>query len=632
MTYNLFTLSFTGEWEHLEPEFIKSHFRESLTRIRVAILIAMFFYAIFGFLDGIIVPDQKMIFWTIRYAMICPIALWVLWFSFRPGFETYAQPCLFFMCLAGGLGIELMVILADPPASYSYYAGIMLIFITVYTFIQMRFLWAVACSWLIVAGYEIGAIWISDTPRIMLINNNFFFVSANILCMLAGYSMELNIRKRFFSGFKLEQEKNKVSRINLELDQRVKERTLALSTANEQLTKEIRDRINSEKSKTKLEKELNRKHKLEAIGTLAGGIAHDFNNILAAVIGYSELCLSSLDKNSDEYENIKEVLQAGMRAKDLTRQILAFSRQAERKAEPVQLGKVVTEALKLIRASIPARIDIVQEIKSTAFVIADEGELHRIVMNLCTNAYHAMENEKGTIEVRVEDTLVDQEFLQTGDPMLPGKYVTLTVGDTGQGMTLDVIEKIFDPFFTTKTVDQGTGMGLSVVHGIVRQYNGTIRVYSEPGQGTTFVIYLPAAHAETEPDQESVFAPLPGTESIMVIDDEETLVHMVQKYLISLGYTVKGFSRSLEAVAYFSDHPNQFDLILTDLNMPGLTGLEVSEKILGIRKDIPIVLCTGYSKNITREKLRSTGIRAFLMKPVTQYALSTILRDILDHG
>ncbi|MFA5903510.1 MAG: hypothetical protein WC836_06205, partial [Desulfobacula sp.] len=298
MTYHLFTLSFTGEWENLESEFIKSHFRESLTRLRVAILVAGFFYAVFGFLDAIIVPDKKYIFWAIRYAVICPVAILVFIFSFRPVFEKYAQPCLFFMCLSGGLGIELMVILADPPATYSYYAGIILIFITLYTFIPMRFLWAVTCSWLIFAGYEIGAIWIADTPRIILINNNFFFVSANILCMLAGYSIELNMRKRFFSGFKLEQEKNKVSRINLELDQRVKERTHELSTANEQLSKEIQERINTEASRIKLEKELNRKHKLEAIGTLAGGIAHDFNNILAAVIGYSELSLATLDKQS----------------------------------------------------------------------------------------------------------------------------------------------------------------------------------------------------------------------------------------------------------------------------------------------------------------------------------------------
>lgn len=631
MTYNLFTLSFNGEWERLEPEFIKSHFRESLVRVRIAIFIAVFFYSVFGLLDAIIVPDQKIVFWTIRYLVVCPIALWVLWFSFRPGFETCDQPCLFFMCLSGGLGIELMVILADPPASYSYYAGIILIFITIFTFIRMRFVWAVACSWLIVAGYEIGAILIVDTPRIMLINNNFFFVSANIFCMLAGYSMELNTRKRFFSGFRLEQEKNKVNQINLELDQRVRERTLALSTANEQLKREIIERTSSEKSRIKMENELNRKHRLEAIGTLAGGIAHDFNNILAAVIGYSELSLSTLDKDSDEYENIEKILQAGMRARELTRQILTFSRQTDQKMEPVQLGKVAAEAMKLIRASVPAGIDIIQEIKSTAFVTGDEGELHRIVMNLCTNAYQSMENEKGTIEVRVEDVLVDQEFVQAGEAIVPGKYITLVVGDTGRGMTPDIIEKIFDPFFTTRAVDQGTGMGLSVVHGIVKQYHGTIRVYSEPGLGTTFVIYLPMDSANSELEQAPVLKPLRGTESIMVIDDEEALVNMMQKHLGSLGYTVKGFNSSQAALDCFTDNPDKFDLVLTDFNMPGMTGLEVSEKILEIRRNIPIVLCTGYSRNTTPEKLRATGIRAFLMKPVTLYTLSGALRDILDH-
>ncbi|MFA5906408.1 MAG: ATP-binding protein, partial [Desulfobacula sp.] len=402
-------------------------------------------------------------------------------------------------------------------------------------------------------------------------------------------------------------------------------------TANEQLSKEIQERIGAEASRIKLEKELSRKHKLEAIGTLAGGIAHDFNNILAAVIGYSELSLATLDKQSNEHENITEVLKAGMRAKDLIRQILAFSSRTEQKTGPVPLGKVVTEALKLIRASIPAGIDILQEIKSTSLVIGDEGELHRIVMNLCTNAYHAMESEKGTIEIRVEDTMIDQEFLQTGDPLTPGEYVTLTVGDTGHGMPPEIIEKIFDPFFTTKPVDHGTGMGLSVVHGIVKQYNGSIRVYSEPGQGTTFVIYLPAAREDTgRSDPEMLSMPAPGTETIMVVDDEKPLVNMMQQTLSALGYTVKGFTDGLSAIGHFSEDPDRFDLIVTDLSMPGMTGVDLSEKILSIRKDIPIVLCTGYSKTITRDKFRSSGIKAFLMKPVTRYSLSATLRNIFD--
>lgn len=630
MTYNFFTLSFSGEWEYLEPEFIKSNFRESLIRVRTAILIALFFYAIFGFLDAIIVPEQKIIFWAIRYGVVCPIALIVLLFSFRPEFEFYDQPCLFFMCLIGGLGIELMVILADPPASYSYYAGIILIFITIYTFIRMRFFWAMACSWLIVAGYEIGAV-LADTPRIMLINNNFFFVSANILCMLAGYSMELNTRNRFFSRFRLEQEKNKVIQNNLELDQRVRERTLSLSKANEQLLKEIEDRVISENKRIKMERELSQKHKLEAIGTLAGGIAHDFNNILAAVIGYSELSMATLDKNSEEYEYSKKILQAGMRAKELTMQILTFSRQTEQKMEPVQLGKVVSEAVKLLRASIPSNIDISQEIESSAFVIGDECEFHRIIMNLCTNSYQAFDDNKGKIAVRVEDILIDKEFLDTGDPLTPGSYVRLTVSDTGQGILPEVIEKIFDPFFTTKAVDQGTGMGLSVVHGIVKQYNGKIRVYSEPKHGSTFMIYLPTAYCEKAEGQEVILASLPGNESILIVDDEKEIVNVVKRQLSSLGYKVKGFGNSLEALSYFSTHSENFDLVITDLNMPLMSGLELSEKLIEIKGGIPIILCSGYSPNVTFEKMNSVGIVDFIMKPMTLQTLSTAVRKILDN-
>lgn len=494
MTYNFLTLAFTGKFKHLEAQFLDFNFRESLIRIRVAILISIFFYAIFGILDAFIVPDKKLIFWIIRYAVVCPFALNVFRLSFRPEFKKYAQPLLFCMCLGGGLGIQAMVIMADPPATYSYYAGIILVFITIFTFIRMQFLWSLACSWLIVICYEIGAVFLSETPQIILINNNFFFVSANILCTLAGYSIELNARKRFFYSICLEQEKNKVTMANLELDQRVKERTYELSNANKQLNREIQDRIAAEELRLKLEKELNKKKNLEAIGAVAGGIAHDFNNILAAVIMYSEATLDTLDKQSSEYDNVKEILQAGIRAKDLTRQILTFSRQVEKNGKPVSLSKITKEALKLIRASIPANIDIIQKINSNSLIIGDESQLHRIIMNLCTNAYQSMGEEKGTIEVRVEDAIINQELSQSSNLEAPGHYVKMTVKDTGHGIPPEIINKIFHPFFTTKPVGLGTGMGLSVVLGIVKQYQGSIKVYSEPGKGTDFVVLFPVSH------------------------------------------------------------------------------------------------------------------------------------------
>jgi len=496
MRYNFLTLAFNGKWKYLETQFLEFHFKESLTRIRIAILIAAFFYSIFGILDAVIAPDQKVLFWIIRYAIVSPFALWIFWFSFQPVFRKYAQISLFTMCLIGGLGIEAMVILADPPATYSYYAGIILIFITIFTFVRMQFLWSVACSWLIVLFYEIGAIFIADTPRIMLINNNFFFVSANIFCMLAGYYIELNVRKRFFYNVCLEKEKEKVMQANLELDQRVRERTHELSAANEQLSMEIKERVAAEKSRLQMEKELNKKKNLELIGALTGGIAHDFNNILSGVIGYSELTLETLDKTSSEYAHVEQILQAGIRASELTRQILTFSRKVERAAEPVQLGEITKEALKLIRVSIPSSIKIVQKINTTSFIMGDESQLHRVIMNLCINGFHAMGKKKGTLEVRVEDSMTEQYCSQESDPINIGHYVKLTVTDTGSGMRPDVIEKIFDPFFTTKTSSDGTGMGLSVVQSIVKQYKGIIRVNSKPGQGTTFVLLFPILDKE----------------------------------------------------------------------------------------------------------------------------------------
>jgi len=280
----------------------------------------------------------------------------------------------------------------------------------------------------------------------------------------------------------------------------VRERTHELSAANEQLSMEIKERVAAEKSRLQMEKELNKKKNLELIGTLAGGIAHDFNNILSGVIGYSELTLETLDRKSSEYENVEQILQAGIRASELTRQILTFSRKVEREAKPVQLGEIAKETLKLISVSIPSGIEVVHQINSRSFIMGDESQLHRVIMNLCTNAFHAMEGKRGTLEVKLEDSMIDQHSFQESDSITLGHYVKLTVTDTGAGIQPEVIEKIFDPFFTTKAAGDGTGMGLSVVHSIVQQYQGIIRVQSKPGKGTTFMLLFPVlASTSAEP-------------------------------------------------------------------------------------------------------------------------------------
>ena len=627
--FNPLTLAFTRQWAGLETEFRNYNFKESLVRVRIAISVALFFYGIFGILDYVMVPDKKTIFWAIRYLVVIPLALGVLAFSFRPLFKSYAQPLLFIMCLTGGLGIVLMVALADPPATYSYYAGIILIFITIHTFLNMQFLWATACSWTIVAVYEIAAIGIMDTPFIILINNNFFFISAVAICMLAGYTMELNARYRFLSAHMLALEKDKVVQANKTLDQRVRERTRALSEANRRLKEEMVERMKTQARQLKLEKELSRQRKMEAIGTLAGGIAHDFNNILSAIIGYTELAMED-DDPEDRRSDHSEILKAARRAKELIAQIRAFSRQSEQEAGPIKLGPVVEEALKLLKASIPSSVAILSRLASKRRVIADSTQIHRIMVNLCTNAVQAMDHQRGTLEIVLEDIELDALFETNKEGLDPGPYVKLSISDTGRGMTEEVREKIFDPFFTTKAVDEGTGMGLSVVHGIVKQYRGSIRVYSEPGKGTTFNILFPATPIEEGEAPQPASPITGGNESIVVLDDEPPLARMLDVSLSALGYRVAAFSDADQALAYVKSNGQSIDLVLTDYSMPKMNGIEFAEQILSLTRGCPVILCTGYSENVAREKMNPANIRAFLMKPLIRHSLANSIRRVLD--
>jgi len=380
----------------------------------------------------------------------------------------------------------------------------------------------------------------------------------------------------------------------------------------------------------RLQSQLQRAQRMEAIGTLAGGIAHDFNNILSAVIGYTEIALKDVEKDSLLQSNLREVLNAGERAKDLVKQILTFSRQAEQELKPVQIKHVAMEALKLLRASLPTTIEIHQTIESNSAVLADLTQIHQVVMNLCTNASHAMQEEGGRLEVSLADVEIDRDFAARHPGFLPGLYLQLSVKDTGHGMSPDVLNRIFDPFFTTKEKGEGTGMGLSVVHGIVKSHDGDVVVHSEPGKGTTFNIYFPAIEKE-EIQEIGAVLPLPiGNERILFIDDEPTLVHIGKQILERLGYEVEARTSSLEALELFKIKSEKFDLVITDMTMPKMTGDHLAREIIKIRANIPIILCTGYSKKISEGKAEASGVRALVMKPVVAEQLAKIVRKVLD--
>jgi PAS domain S-box-containing protein len=381
-----------------------------------------------------------------------------------------------------------------------------------------------------------------------------------------------------------------------------------------------------------LEAQLQQSDRLQSIGTLAGGIAHDFNNILSAIIGYTELTIDYLEKGSLPYNNLQEVLEAGERAKGLINQILTFSRQSEQDFKPLQLKLIVKEALKLIRATLPSTIEIHQDLQSDAAILGDQTKIHQVLMNLCTNAGHALQEKGGVLSVSLSETEIDSSFTVKHFDIKSGSYIKLSVSDTGCGMSASLMEHIFDPFFTTKEKGKGTGMGLSVAHGIVKSHNGTIHVYSEPGEGSVFKVYLPIIEKQLE-QKIKAERPIPtGTEHILLVDDEESLIDMGKQLLVSLGYTVTSRINSLEAFELFKARPEAFDLVITDLTMPNMTGDEFAEQLFAIRSDIPVILCTGFSARITEEKAKSMGISAFILKPLIRKDIAETIRKVLDQN
>ncbi|RLB17584.1 MAG: hypothetical protein DRG63_03560 [Deltaproteobacteria bacterium] len=395
--------------------------------------------------------------------------------------------------------------------------------------------------------------------------------------------------------------------------------------------RDITEQKQEEEERLKLEAQLRQAQKMEAIGTLAGGIAHDFNNILAAIIGYSELSLDDTLEGSQLRANLQQVLHAAYRARDLVKQILAFSRQGEQERIPISINPIIKEALKLLRASLPATIEIRHDIeKDPGIIEADATQIHQILMNLCTNAEHAMRENGGTLEVKVTRVNLDYEVASQHPELHPGPYLRLTVRDTGHGIDRKIMDRIFDPYFTTKEKGEGTGLGLAVVHGIVKAHGGAITVESELGKGSTFHVYFPVIEGEETPRETAEELIPTGNERILFVDDEPSIADMGRQLLERLGYDVVTKTNSLEALELFRSEPERFDLVITDMTMPQMTGDRLAQKLLKIRPDIPIILCTGFSQRISEEKAREIGIRAFAMKPILKRDLGNIVRKVLD--
>lgn len=387
-----------------------------------------------------------------------------------------------------------------------------------------------------------------------------------------------------------------------------------------------------EEERRKLEVQLRQAQKMEAIGTLAGGIAHDFNNILSSVIGYTELALDEAEQGSMLRDDLQEIYTAGNRAKDLVRQILTFARRTDEKATPTLISSIVKEALKMLRSAIPTTIDIRQDIRSHSLVMADPTRIHQVFMNLCTNAAQAMEDDGGILTVRLCDEKIQPDIIEKNKGMTPGDYLKIEISDTGKGIPEKELDSIFDPYFTTKPVGEGTGLGLSVVHGIVETYNGKISVESRLGQGTDFTVYLPISKNEA-PSDPATSKELPmGDERILFVDDEPPIVKLGSRFLEGLGYDVTGLCTAAETLDLFKSDLERFDLVITDMTMPNMTGDQLAVKLMNARADIPVILCTGYSKKISADSASEIGIKAFVHKPFAKADFANTVRKVLDEA
>ncbi len=396
---------------------------------------------------------------------------------------------------------------------------------------------------------------------------------------------------------------------------------------------DITDRKKAEEEKAALETQLLHAQKMESIGTLSGGIAHDFNNLLGIILGNAELAMDDMPEWHPAKFNLNEIRTASLRARDVVKQLLSFSRKTDPKQRPVKLVQIVEDALKILRSSIPTSVEIHQNIPNDTddTILADSTQINQVMINLFTNAAHAMEDGGGVITIGIENMDLDHVSAYIYPDLSPGRYVKLTVSDTGTGIDHEIKDRIFDPYFTTKEVGKGTGIGLSVVHGIVKSHNGAILVDSQFKKGTTFSIFFPVAEEtvviEAEPDDEFPT----GNERILIVDDEKSMADIGRKRLERLGYEVEARTDPMEALELFRADPDQFDLVITDMTMPHITGDNLVKEILKIRPDMPTILCTGFSEKIDEEKAKKIGAREYIDKPFDRGKLSRLVRKVLDH-
>jgi two-component system cell cycle sensor histidine kinase/response regulator CckA len=642
MEVNPITLSFSG---NLEEAFLEDYCKNSLSLVRFSLMIGIMMYGFFGILDAQLVPDMKEQLWTIRFAVVCPVLLAVILFSYSSHFKKYFQLVVSIAMVMAGLGIIAMISIIPPPVNYSYYAGLILVFIWGYTFTRVRFVWATTAGWIIVAFYEIGAIWITNTPNPILMSNNFFFIGANLVGMFSGYYIEHYARRGFYLAYLLEQEQKKLLEANRTLEKIVQDRTSQLIETNQTLEKivqdrtsqlletnrnlrmEIEERKTAEARRADLENQLLQAQKMEAVGTLAGGIAHDFNNLLMGIQGLSSLMLLDTESATHHYEKLKNIEQYVLRGTDLTKQLLGFARGGKYEVKPTDLNELLMKSAQMFGRT-KKEISIFTKLDPELWTVeVDQGQIDQVLLNIYVNAWQAMPGG-GSLYLETKNTILDESEPQS---LKTGKYVQVSIADTGVGMDDRTRERIFEPFFTTKEMGRGTGLGLASAYGIIKSHGGSITVQSVKGQGTTFIIHLPASARRPEREKTPVNMLRRGHETILLVDDEEMVLYVTVEMLKRLGYKILTARGGQEALEIFQSHKEEaIDLVILDIIMPGMSGGETYNLLKSILPDIKVLLSSGYSISGEATEILNRGCQGFIQKPFDVLQLSYKIRDILD--
>ena len=636
MTIHPVSQRFMGVCAPLENDFRDHYAWSSLVQLRFTLILALFLYAIFGGLDYFLAPTLFSRFLLVRFAVVVPTILIVMALTFWNDFKTIMQPAIASLILVAGGGIIYMTVIGPPEVGRTYFAGLILVLMIGCSVVRARFIWASTAGCSLTLAYLATTLFSVDLSGKAVFVNNFFCISANLVGMLASYNLEFYARRDYFVSHLLRLERQKVLTANQELEQTVQKRTAMLALTNEELRHEIDVHQRLDEEKKQLEEQLRQAQKMEAIGTLAGGIAHDFNNILAAIMGHTELALMQLEEKNHAQRCLSEVLRASDRAKDLVSQILSFSRRSDSELKPLQISVVIKEALRLIRSTLPTTIRIDKLLQDqNSIIVGNATQIHQIMMNLCTNAAHAMEGADGTLTVSLKpvDMLPDGAGNMAGfhASLGPGQYVCLKVADTGQGIPHHLINRIFDPYFTTKEKDVGTGLGLAVVHGIVQNHGGAIEVESVVGKGTAFYVYFPRVESKIKDDIRTLQTIPSGDERILFIDDDASLAELGGKLLTTLGYQVITETDPHHALKIMKAKPDAFDMVITDLIMPGLTGEALAAEILKLNPRLPIIACTGFSEKLSEDRIIRAGIKGVLYKPITINHMAHVIRQALNH-